>query len=233
MRALGGHPLLAYTIAAARASGVFDSRDRARPTRERYAAIARHYGAEVPFLRPAAFASATSPDIEWVEHTAETARGRRAAARTASASCGRPARSARRRRSGAPGARSRPSSGVDSLRAVEKCTQHPGKMWVVRGKRMLPLHAAAVPTAQPWHSSQIPALPRGLRAEREPRDRLDARRVRRRIPSPATASMPFLTERPRRLRHQRPARLVTTPSALVARGKLACPMSTRLPVETA
>ena len=29
--------------------------------------------------------------------------------------------------------------GVDSLRAVEKVTQHPGKMWVVRGKRMMPL----------------------------------------------------------------------------------------------
>ena len=27
-------------------------------------------------------------------------------------------------------------TGADSLRAVEKCTQHPGKMWVVRGDRM-------------------------------------------------------------------------------------------------
>ena len=32
------------------------------------AAVARHYGAEVPFLRPAAFSGDTSPDIEWVEH---------------------------------------------------------------------------------------------------------------------------------------------------------------------
>ena len=36
---------------------------------EEIAAIARHYGAEVPFLRPAALASDTSPDIEWLEHT--------------------------------------------------------------------------------------------------------------------------------------------------------------------
>ena len=48
--------------------------------------------------------------------------------------------------------------GVDSLRAVEKVTQHPGKMWVVRGKRMLPL-MPLVPEAQPWHSSQMAALP--------------------------------------------------------------------------
>src|SRR4029079_7208257 len=48
--------------------------------------------------------------------------------------------------------------GVDSLRAVEKVTQHPGKMWVVRGKRMLPL-MPLVPETQPWHSSQMAALP--------------------------------------------------------------------------
>jgi hypothetical protein len=41
---------------------------------------------------------------------------------------------------------------------VEKVTQHPGKMWVVRGKRMLPLMPLA-PAAQPWHSTQMAALP--------------------------------------------------------------------------
>jgi N-acylneuraminate cytidylyltransferase len=49
-------------------------------------------------------------------------------------------------------------TGVDSLRAVEKCTQHPGKMWVVRGKRMTPLLPLG-PPEQPWHSSQYPSLP--------------------------------------------------------------------------
>jgi CMP-N-acetylneuraminic acid synthetase len=48
--------------------------------------------------------------------------------------------------------------GVDSLRAVEKCQQHPGKMWVVRGKRMMPLLPMG-PAEQPWHSSQYPSLP--------------------------------------------------------------------------
>ena len=49
-------------------------------------------------------------------------------------------------------------TGVDSLRAVEKCTQHPGKMWVVRGARMLPLLPFG-PAAQPWHSTPYQALP--------------------------------------------------------------------------
>jgi N-acylneuraminate cytidylyltransferase len=49
-------------------------------------------------------------------------------------------------------------TGVDSLRAVEKCSQHPGKMWVIRGRRMLPLLPIG-PADQPWHSSQYPSLP--------------------------------------------------------------------------
>jgi N-acylneuraminate cytidylyltransferase len=54
--------------------------------------------------------------------------------------------------------------GVDSLRAVEKCTQHPGKMWVIRGERMVPLlpfglQSAPGVTEQPWHSTPYQALP--------------------------------------------------------------------------
>src|SRR4029078_8854885 len=67
-RVLNGHPTLAYTIAPAIESGVFDAVIVSTDSEET-AAIARHYGAEVPFLRPAAFASDTSPDIEWVGYT--------------------------------------------------------------------------------------------------------------------------------------------------------------------
>jgi N-acylneuraminate cytidylyltransferase len=47
---------------------------------------------------------------------------------------------------------------ADSLRAVERCRQHPGKMWVVRGARMHPLLPLG-PAVQPWHSSQYQSLP--------------------------------------------------------------------------
>ena len=60
--------MLAYTIAPALQSRVFDTVIVSTDSEET-AAIARHYGAEVPFLRPAAFATDTSPDIEWVEFT--------------------------------------------------------------------------------------------------------------------------------------------------------------------
>ena len=67
-RVLGGHPLMAYTIEAARASGVFDTVVCSTDT-GRLARIAYHYGAEIPFLRPAEFASSTSPDRLAVTHS--------------------------------------------------------------------------------------------------------------------------------------------------------------------
>ena len=71
VRRLGPHPLIAYTIRPAIESGVFDAVVVSTDSRET-AEIARHYGAEVPFLRPAAFAGDLSPDIEWVEHALAT-----------------------------------------------------------------------------------------------------------------------------------------------------------------
>ena len=49
------------------------------------------------------------------------------------------------------------------LGPVELCTQHPGKMWVVQGQRMVPLlpFALTMPdgATQPWHSTPYQALP--------------------------------------------------------------------------
>jgi CMP-N,N'-diacetyllegionaminic acid synthase len=156
VRTLGKHPLIAYAIAAARESGIFGAVVVSTDA-ERYAAIARHYGAEVPALRPAALAGATSPDIEWVEQSLACleGEGRRfdCFAILRPTSPFRHAETIRRAWRAFQGA-----DGIDSLRAVERCRQHPGKMWVVRGDRMTPLLPLG-PAAQPWHSSQYAALP--------------------------------------------------------------------------
>lgn len=156
VRLLRGHPAIAYTIAPAVESGVFESVIVSTDSEE-IAGIARHYGAEVPFLRPAAFAGDTSPDIEWLEHALRELqrRGREwdcfSLLRPTS-----PFRTADTiRRAWALFAA---QAGVDSLRAVEKCSQHPGKMWVVRGTRMLPLLPFG-DGGQPWHSTPYQALP--------------------------------------------------------------------------
>ena len=156
VRPLGGHPMAAYTIAAARESGVFESVIVSTDS-EDIADLARRYGAEVPFLRPAAFAGDTSPDIEWLEHiiTELEKRGRSwdCFSLLRPTSPFRTADTIRRAWSLFTA-----QEGVDSLRAVEKCAQHPGKMWVVRGQRMFPLLPFG-PETQPWHSTPYQALP--------------------------------------------------------------------------
>ena len=156
IRPLGGHPVMAYTIAAALQSGVFADVIVSTDS-EKYAEIARYYGAEVPFLRPMALAGDISPDIEWLEYTVKKLEedGRKYDC----FSILRPTSPFR-----LPVTIRRAwqvflaEKGVDSLRAVERCQQHPGKMWVVRGKRMVPL-LPLNPEEQPWHSSQYQSLP--------------------------------------------------------------------------
>ena len=156
IKPLAGHPLLAYTVSAAINSGVFDAVVCATDS-ELYADVARYYGAEVPVLRPAEISGDKSSDIEWVVWMLN-----------------------RLEEEGRPFdifSILRPTSpfrlpetiqrawnvfvqdpGADSLRAIEKCKQHPGKMWVVHGDRMLPLLPFSNgPT--PWHSSQYASLP--------------------------------------------------------------------------
>ncbi len=156
IRLLAGHPLIAYSIAAALQSKLFKAVIVSTDS-HRYADIARHYGAGAPFLRPAEIAGDTSPDIEWVAYTLE--RLRKDGQEFDCFSILRPTSPFR-----LPGTIQRAWSefltqeGVDSLRAVEKCQQHPGKMWIVRGNRMIPLLPMG-PAEQPWHSSQYPSLP--------------------------------------------------------------------------
>jgi len=156
VRPLDGHPMIAYTIAPALASGVFDAVVVSTDS-EDIAAIARHYGANVPFLRPAAMAGDTSPDIEWVEFTvntlAETGKVYDCFSLLRPTS---PFRTPETIKRAWKTFLEDPSA--DSLRAVEQCTQHPAKMWVVRGNRLLPLMPFG-PADQPWHSSQYQSLP--------------------------------------------------------------------------
>jgi len=156
VRRLGGHPLIAYTIAAALESGLFADVVVSTDSQE-YAEIAAHYGASVPFLRPSEFATDVSPDIEWVAHALAELRD---AGRAADAfgllrptSPFRQAATIQRAWTAFLAERE-----VDSLRAVERCRQHPGKMWTVNGRRMTPF-LSDQPADRPWHSSQMQSLP--------------------------------------------------------------------------
>lgn len=157
VRPLAGHPLIAYTIAAALGSGVFDAVVVSTDSEE-IAEVARRYGAEVPGLRPAELATSTSPDIEWVVHALDGLREQ-----------GRPfdlfsiLRPTSPFRTAATIRRAHElllahGDGADSIRAVVKCREHPGKMWVLDGERMSPLLPQPVDEV-PAHSRQYQALP--------------------------------------------------------------------------
>jgi transketolase len=156
IKKLGEHPLLAYTITSALRSQIFSSVIVSTDSAE-YAEIARYYGAEVPFLRPKDLAGEKSPDFEWVKFTLEKLRemGRK----FEFFSILRPTSPFRK-----PETIQRAwetfqeAKGADSIRAVEKCKQHPGKMWRIEGDRMKPLLTSPA-KGTPWHSCQYASLP--------------------------------------------------------------------------
>jgi CMP-N,N'-diacetyllegionaminic acid synthase len=149
---LAGHPLIAYSIAAARASGFFGDVVVSTDSPE-IAEVARRYGATVPGLRPAEIATSTSPDVEWVLHVMRE-RDEEAFATLRPTSPFRTAGTISRamQRFLELGDR------IDSLRAVEPCRQHPAKMWVLDGELIRPL----LPQPEdetPLHSRQYQSLP--------------------------------------------------------------------------
>jgi N-acylneuraminate cytidylyltransferase len=190
IRQLAGHPVMAYTIAAALQSEIFMDVVVSTDSKH-YAEIARYYGAEVPFLRPSELAGDVSPDIEWLEYTLEKLKDN--GCQYDCFSILRPTSPFRlpdtiRRAWQAFLA----EDGVDSLRAVERCQQHPGKMWVVRGKRMMPLLPLS-PPEQPWHSSQYQTLPE-VYIQNASLEIAWTRVVLKQRTIAGTVLMPFLTE---------------------------------------
>lgn len=157
VRPLAGHPLIAYSIAAARECELFDAVVVSTDSEE-IAEVARRYGAEVPGLRPVELAGSSSPDLDWVLHTIDVlerdGRSFELFSILRPTSPFRTAATIRRAwdRLLALGDR------VDSIRAVEPVRQHPGKMWTLDGDVMTPLlpqDDRAVPT----YSSQTKTLP--------------------------------------------------------------------------
>lgn len=134
IKVFAGHPLIAHSITAAHftryASKVIVSTDSYE-----IAEIAKHYGAEVPFLRPPELARDDSRDIEFCQHVLENIGGDYGYIVILR-----------------PTSPIRPHGFVnqgilrldeveyaDSLRAVTEAPATPYKMWDMRGNRITPL----------------------------------------------------------------------------------------------
>jgi len=70
VRALAGHPLIAYSVAAGLQTNLVN-RVICSTDSEEIANVARQYGAEIPFMRPAELAQDDSPDIDFFNHAIE------------------------------------------------------------------------------------------------------------------------------------------------------------------
>jgi N-acylneuraminate cytidylyltransferase len=153
LRPLAGHPLLAYAVATALQAGIFD-RVVCSTDSGKIAEAAQRYGADVPFLRPAAVATATSPDIEWITHALDQLDDHYDLFAIVRAT--NPFRGPDVLRRGLEQLLATPEA--DSIRAVERVKQHPGKMWLLEGKTMRPLlDQSHLDVA--WHAGQYQALP--------------------------------------------------------------------------
>ena len=130
IRLLAGHPLLAFSIAAAQESGVCD-RIICSTDSEDFAEIAISYGAEVPGLRPAELATDSAHDIGFVRHAIEEWLDESVEFVTLL----RPPNALRRGPSIARALESlKSASWADSIRALRPVSEHPGKMWRVDEK---------------------------------------------------------------------------------------------------
>lgn len=163
-RDLAGHPLIAYTICAALDSGTFHKVLVSSDDKETLS-IAASYGADC-LRRPEEYATDTSPDIEWVRHALGTVIKSEFEDATESIRLNfdtfailRPTSPFRK-----PETIRRAfhkwntmKDRADSLRAVEKCSQHPAKCWQIVGDIAVPLMMQ--PQGTPFHSQQYAALP--------------------------------------------------------------------------
>ena len=146
---------MAWTIEAALLSGVFDG-VFAVVASEEHAAMAAACGAQI-IKRPDYTVRDGSPDIEWVEFVLKKMRGEYqrydAFAILRVTSPFRDAdiiKNAGRKFSG--------TLGADSLRAVRKVSEHPGKMWIVKSQNLMQPLLPMGPIDPPWHSQATQEL---------------------------------------------------------------------------
>lgn len=151
-----GHPLIAYSINLAKSSKLFD-RVIVSTDSNKYAKIAKNYGAEVPFLRPKKLSSSKSVDYDWIRFTLDNLEISKlnydyyCLIRPTS-----PFRSINMLEKAAKLINAKRNA--DSLRAVELCSQHPYKMWKIN-KGFMNSFVNYKLNHQPGHSVQYASLP--------------------------------------------------------------------------
>ncbi len=138
IRPFGGHPLLAYSIAAGQQAGSVD-RVIVSTDDQAIAEAAQRYGAEIPFLRPNALAQDDTPDLPVFQHALEWLE-REQAYRPQVVVQLRPTSPLRPHDCVDAAVRTLlENPEADSVRGVVPSGQNPYKMWRLEGERLRPL----------------------------------------------------------------------------------------------
>ncbi len=151
-----GKPLIAYTIISAIKSGIFDKIVVSTDSKK-YALISKKYGAEVPFLRPKNISNSYSPDFEWVNYTIEKMKNNNEF--FTHFFILRPTNPFRLPSHIKDAWNLFKLKNAQSLRAVELCKQHPGKMWILKSGLLKPILNVSI-NRQPSYNSQYKSLPK-------------------------------------------------------------------------
>lgn len=151
MRALAEHPLIYWTIKAAKESGIFN--DVVVSTDD---AMTKEYCASLCSVidRPKEYAIDTSPDVDWIKHYMQNF------AHADFFMILRPTSPFRTAQSIQRAWRCFAHDGyADSLRAVVPVKQHPGKMWTLCNNRITPLMNYPRINGQPSYNLPTQLLP--------------------------------------------------------------------------
>lgn len=156
IRIIKKHPLIAYTIEFAKTSGLFDSVICTTDSEE-IARIARHYGCDEVVIRSNAISTSTSPDIEWIKDL------QKKNLLTSEYFCILRATSPIKDKNSLSSAfRLLVESRGDSIRAITKVRDHPGKVWVYLDKDkglIAPVINSKDSSDIEFHARQYQALP--------------------------------------------------------------------------
>jgi len=150
------HPLLAYTIKAAIKCKLFDKVICVTDSKK-YAKIAKKYGAEVPLLRPKSISHDKSADIEWVTWIMKILNKKNSYDIFSILRPTSPFRNAKTIKNA--WSKFIKNKKYDSLRAIEECKQHPGKMWKIKKNFIYPILNSKI-NQIPYHSRQYADLPK-------------------------------------------------------------------------
>ena len=150
LQPLGGKPLVAYSILTAKESRRID-RIIVSTEDEEIAEVAKSYGAEIPFTRPAELAADDTPDLPVFEHALKWFKAHEAWLPDMVVHL-RPTSPLRRVQDVDHGIQLLIKTKADSVRSVCQAREHPRKMWQLDGDRLRPLLKPRREGDAPWNA---------------------------------------------------------------------------------